>query len=102
MASRLKLQEELEKILGSNNVYFQPPASVKLKYPCIIYNLDTTFIRRADNKMFMSYNRYHVKHIFKSLEKEKKDTLLSHFMMITHDNRIVADGLYNDDFTLYY
>ncbi len=102
MASRLQLQEELEEILRTTNVYFQPPASVKLKYPCIIYSLDNTFIRRADNKLYMSMNRYHIKHLFKSLDKDKKDALLSHFMMITHDNRMVAEGLYNDDFTLYY
>lgn len=102
MASRLKLQEELEEILGSKNVYFQPPASVKLKYPCIIYEIDTTDTRHADNKAFILTNRYHVKHLFKSLEKEKKDALLLHFMMISHNNRMVVDGLYNDDFTLYY
>ena len=102
MASRLSLQGELEEILGSTNVYFQPPASVKLKYPCIIYELTNTDVRRADNKTFVATNCYHIKHLFKSLEKEKKDALLMHFMMISHDNRMVADGLYNDDFTLYY
>lgn len=102
MASRLSLQEELEEILGSTNVYFQPPASVKLKYPCIIYELNGTDIQRADNKLYVSTNRYHIKHIFKSLDKEKKDELLNHFMMISHDNRMVVDNLYNDDFTLYY
>ena len=102
MGSRLELQGELEEVLGLSNVYYQPPASVKLKYPCIIYELDPTFIRRADNKLYMSCNRYHVKHIFKSLDSEKNDTLLNHFMMISHDNRLIADGLYNDDYTLYY
>lgn len=102
MGSRLQLQDELEGLLGSKYVYFQPPASVKLKYPCIIFELDPTYIRRADNKAFILFNRYHVKHLFKSLENEKKDAFLNHFQMMTHDNRMTADGLYNDDFTLYY
>lgn len=102
MGSRLQLQGEFEEILGSTNVYYQPPASVKLKYPCIIYELDPTYIRRADNRLYISMNRYHVKHLFKSLENEKKDVLINHFRMMTHDNRMTADGLYNDDFTLYY
>ena len=102
MVSRLKLQEELEEILGSKNVYFQPPASVKLKYPCIIYELTNTDVKRADNKTFVTTNCYHVKHLFKTLEREKKNDLLLHFMMISHDNRMIVDGLYNDDFTLYY
>lgn len=39
MLSRLKLQAELEVILGNaNNVYFQPPESIKINYPAIIYS----------------------------------------------------------------
>ena len=37
MGKRLKLQTILETILGSENVYFQPPATFKMKYPCIVY-----------------------------------------------------------------
>lgn len=40
MASRLNLQTFLEEILESRNVYFQPPESVKMKYPAIVYALD--------------------------------------------------------------
>lgn len=38
MANRLNLHEEFATLLGSNNVYFQPPESVKLNYPCIKYS----------------------------------------------------------------
>ena len=41
MASRLNLQKELEELLGSRNVYFQPPSSVQMKYPAIRYSLST-------------------------------------------------------------
>ena len=102
MGSRLKLQAELEEILGSSNVYFQPPSSINLKYPCIIYNLSRTNAIRADNRIYKATNEYHVKHIFKSLENEKKDELLNHFLMISHDSRFIADKLYNDEFTLFY
>ena len=37
MDRRLELQSELEKILGSRNVYYQPLPSLKLQYPCIVY-----------------------------------------------------------------
>lgn len=42
----------LESIIGNRNVYFQPPASVKMKYPAIIYsreNIDNSF---ADNSVY--------------------------------------------------
>lgn len=102
MGRRLNLQAELEEILGSKNVYYQPPSTVSLKYPCIIYSLTRTNTIRADNRIYKATNEYHVKHIFKSLESEKKDDLLNHFLMISHDARFVADKMYNDEFTLYY
>lgn len=37
------------EILGSNNVYFQPPESIKLKYPCIIYTRNKITTTPADN-----------------------------------------------------
>ena len=36
--SRLKLQEVLEEILGSRNVYFQPPENIRMQYPAIVYS----------------------------------------------------------------
>ena len=102
MGSRLQLQNELEELLGSTNVYYQPPSNSSIKYPCIIFELSNTNVRPADNKKYIKTNRYHVKHIYKSLSNELKDSILDHFMLISHDNRMKVDGLYNDDFTLYY
>lgn len=102
MASRLQLQQELVSLLGSENVYFQPPASVLLKYPCIVYDLSSTNVARADNKNYIKTNEYIVRHIFKNLSNEKKNLILDHFKMINHNTRFVSDGLYHDVFTLFY
>lgn len=102
MASRLELQSELEELLGSSEVYYQPPSGKTLKYPCIIFELNNTTVMPADNRKYIKTNRYHVKHLYKSLSNELKDAMLDRFMMISHDNRMKVDGLYNDDFTLYY
>ena len=48
MASRLELQDTLETILESRNVYFNPPESIKMNYPAIIYKLDDTFLAHID------------------------------------------------------
>ena len=40
MGTRIELQLKLEEILGSRHVYFQPPASIKMTYPAIVYELD--------------------------------------------------------------
>jgi hypothetical protein len=40
MASRLELHEELCAVLGSRNVYFMTPESVKMNYDAIRYALN--------------------------------------------------------------
>ena len=55
MRTRLELQSFLEEILGSRNVYFQPPTSFKMEYPAIVYarkNIINTF---ADNNVYGQY-----------------------------------------------
>ena len=60
MASRLFLQAQLEQLLGSPNVYFQPPESVKMNYPAIVYALDDLKNAHADDGVYLSYKRYSV------------------------------------------
>ena len=60
MKNRLDLHEILCGILGSRNVYFQPPESVKMKYPAIVYSLndiDNTF---ADDTVYTQTRAYQV------------------------------------------
>lgn len=49
MSDRLDLQAKFEKILGSRNVYFQPPASVSMRYPAIKYDLKDIKTESANN-----------------------------------------------------
>ncbi len=60
MASRLELQSVLESILGNRNVYFQPPESVKLRYPAIVYSLDDIESAYADNGVYSFNKQYSV------------------------------------------
>ena len=58
MASRLELQEELERILGSRNVYFSPPEAIKMNYPAIVYSLSDIRNGHADNNVYASPRVY--------------------------------------------
>jgi hypothetical protein len=49
MSNRLDLQAKFEEILGSRNVYFQPPASVSMRYPAIRYKLKDFQTQSANN-----------------------------------------------------
>ena len=101
MASRLKLQEELEKILGSNNVYFQPPASVKLKYPCIVYERSYVQTLKADNTNYLSTNRYTVTVIDKDPDSDIADKILD-LPYASFDRHFITDNLNHNVLTLYY
>lgn len=58
MASRLDLQTKLESLLESRNVYFQPPESIKMNYPAIVYGLDNIENTFADDEVYLSHKRY--------------------------------------------
>lgn len=55
MASRPDLQLLLEELLESRNVYFQPPESVKMNYPAIVYALEDIENAHADNGVYSSF-----------------------------------------------
>jgi len=58
MASRTDLQTLLESTLGSSNVYFQPPPSLQMGYPCIVYSrsdIDTAYAANLPYKLTNEY-----------------------------------------------
>ena len=46
---RLDLQAKFEEILENRNVYFQPPASLLMRYPAIRYSLKDIRTKSANN-----------------------------------------------------
>lgn len=102
MASRLELHEELCKILGTRNVYFQPPESIKIVYPCFIYNLSKIEVTRADDQMYLYTNQYDLTYIDKNPDSEIPVEVLKHFRLCSHNRMFTADNLNHNTFTLYY
>lgn len=49
---RLELHHKLCHILGSDEVYFQPPSKVRMQYPAIVYKLSDLQDVRADNRLY--------------------------------------------------
>ena len=101
MASRLSLQTMLEELLGSRNVYFQPPASVYMQYPAIVYSRRRIENVHADNTIYNQYTSYEVTVIDEEPDSEIV-VKMSKLPMCTHDRHYAADGLNHDTFTLYY
>ena len=102
MASRLDLQQELETLLNSRNVYFQPPPSLLMKYDAIRYELAEKHIRRANNHAYLIVNKYEGVFITQDSESDIPDKMIVHFQMISLGKPYVSDNLYHFPFTLYY
>ncbi len=102
MASRLQLQDALEQVLGSKNVYFQPPESKKLKYPCIVYERTRKRIDSANNRNYIITDAYTLILIEDGPYGRFVNPIIEAFPMIQHDRHYVADNLNHDIFTLFY
>lgn len=101
---RLILDEKLRRILGSSNVYFEPPTSLSMKYPCIRYkrsNIDVVF---ADNKAYLGHNRYEIVAIFEDADDDLPDRLLynTEDLTLNLERPYVADGLHHYVFTTHF
>lgn len=102
MGSSLKLHEELCVILGTTNVYFQPPESIKMKYPCIRYSKGAPDLKRANDKIYRNTDRYEVIVIDYDPDSEIPNKLLEHFQMCSISRTYAMDNLNHTALTLYY
>lgn len=101
MASRVELHQELLKLLGSNNVYYQAPETVKMEYPAIRYSRSDVDTKFANNKPYMHKNKYEIIVIDRKPDNATIDKLLS-LPMCTYDRHYTSDNLHHDVMTLYY
>ena len=100
--SRLDLHAELVALLGSQNVYFQPPESIKMKYPCIVYQRSTGDTLYADNKPYRFTMRYSLTLIDKDPDSPFVDKIAMAFPMCRHNRHFTVDNLNHDTYELYY
>ena len=101
MASRLNLQKLLEDILGTRNVYFDPPEPVKMQYDAIRYSRSKIQNTFANDSVYKQDDRYEVIAIYRNPDSELPRKL-SRLPKCVHDRHYVADNLHHDVFTLYY
>lgn len=101
MSDRLELHTRLEDILGSRNCYFQPPASVQMRYPAIVYSLDSIDKIHANDDMYRSLTAYMVTLIDKNPDTEYLVKLLA-LPYCRFVRFYTADNLNHWVFTLYH
>lgn len=101
MAQRLELQSKLVEILGSPNVYFQPPPTVQMKYPCIVYKRDRLDTEFADNSPYKHKKRYQITIIDQDPDSEIPDKVAM-LPMCVYDRFYTADNLNHDVYNLFF
>lgn len=99
---RIQLHKLLEQILGSTNVYFEPPESIKMKYPCIVYGLDDIYSRKADNISYTTTKHYQVTCIGKDPDTILPDKILEEIKTSSYERRFKSDNLIHDVIALYF
>lgn len=98
---RLELHQILSTILGSAYVYFQPPESVKLHYPCIVYERSTGDTQFADNSSYIFRVCYRVTYIDKDPDNEIIQKIAA-LPLCRMDRSYKGDNLNHDSFVIYY
>lgn len=101
MGSRIELQTLLESLLGSRNVYYQPPESTKMSYPAIVYSRYDIENNHADNNVYKQAKAYTLTVIDKNPDSEIVDKV-SKLPMCTFDRHFTSNNLNHDIFNLYF
>lgn len=101
MAPRPELQQLLISVLGSTNVYFQPPNGLQMQYPAIVYNRDNMDIRHANDKPYKHKTRYQVTVIDRNPDSVIVPKV-AELQMCSYDRSFTADNLNHDVFTLFF
>lgn len=101
MGTRADLHEILKDVLGTDNVYFQPPASLNMAYPCIVYRRDNRDARFANNGLYKNRKRYLVTVIDQNPDSDIPDKV-GVLPLCSFDRFYAANNLNHDAFRLFF
>lgn len=98
---REELQDLLEETLGTESVYFQPPPSFQMTYPCIVYQLNDMTTKFANDVPYLVDKQYQVTSIDRDPDSETPDKLAL-LPKCIFDRHFVSDGLNHNVFVMYF
>lgn len=101
MADRLELHSVLQELLGSSNVYYQPPESIKMQYDAIRYSKKTIDSNYANDRKYSMIDCYEIIVISRLPDNPVIKKLLS-LPYCSYDRHYVADNLHHDVLTIYW
>lgn len=102
MDRRIKLHHLLEKILGSKNVYYDPPEDFKLTYPCIVYFQENNAEWHADNRQYHRAKRYSLTYITRKADDPMVDQIDEQLLYCSLNRSFTTSNLHHHAYTLFY
>jgi len=101
MGQRLNLHALLLTLLGSTNVYFQPPSGHLMDYPCIRYERTNIRSKSADNSPYKLVKEYTITVIDANPDSLIPDKI-SKLPQCVYDRGYKSDNLNHDVFNILY
>ncbi len=104
--NRLDLHNIFIDFLGTrgapvSRVYFQPPATIKMEYPCIIYKRYNRKDFFSNDRVYLGMQQYLVTIVDKNPDSLIPDKILT-LPYCSYSTHFAVDGLNHDVYTLYY
>ena len=88
---------------NTGKVYFQPPSSVQLNYPCWVVERVGAFQPKANNKTYLFQASY--KCMYMNRDEPDPEVLRiipQRYECCKYQNHYVADNVHHDVFLIYY
>lgn len=100
---RIQLHEKLCSILGSRNVYYDPPENVKMQYDCIVYSLSQVNQVYANNFTYANSPGYLLTIVTRTPEAQTRivEELMKTFSYVGWDRAYVIDHLHHAVVSIY-
>lgn len=101
MGNREDLHKLLKELSDSNNVYYDPPASINMEYDAIKYSLNNNNTKYANDDKYLTMKRYELIVITRLPDRPIVDKV-SKLQYCSFDRHYISDNLHHYVFTLYY
>ena len=101
MKPRSDLQDLLVELLGSDNVYFQPPSTLQMQYPCIVYQRDDRRVEYANDSPY----KHDVAYLVTVIDRDPDSAIPDKVAALSgarFDRWFAADNLNHDVYTLFF
>lgn len=102
MGQRLDLHNLLIAQTGLTTVYFQPPSTINLSYPCILYARVDKDEKFAANALYASMDKYTITVIDPNPDSSIPENIAIGVPYTSFDRRFVSEGLYHEVYSTYF